>query len=113
MPDRPDWTYGTILVNRRARIMFLGWDKERQRMLGGGQPWFKAMKLDAGRPAYYPASAEVGDVANFTPHGWKVEEVPLDLAVRLGVMSSLDELRKAAADLARLSANHAASLKPK
>lgn len=75
MPDFAYWAYGTILVNRRARIMFLGWDKERQRMLGGGQPWFKAMKLDGTRFVSYATEDEVGEIANFTPYGWQVEGI--------------------------------------
>jgi hypothetical protein len=77
MPDRPDWTYGTILVSHRARIttriVFLGWDEERRRMLGGGQPWFRAMKLYQTKFSFTTNADEVGEVANYTPYGWKRE----------------------------------------
>lgn len=63
---------GTILERRGERVMFLAWDYERRRMLGGGEAWFVGVRLP-GRRGLDPGQ-KTGDTGNYSASGWKVIE---------------------------------------
>jgi hypothetical protein len=68
-----DWGMGTILERGRERVMFVAWDKMRDRM-GGGVGWFVAIRLTRGITEMH----RPGEVVNYQRPGFKVVEETLD-----------------------------------
>lgn len=70
---KPEWKFGMVLKRGQARVMFIKFDVERQRMLGGGAGQFVGMRLDHNDrvpPAYY----EIGAMGNYSVQGWALED---------------------------------------
>jgi hypothetical protein len=70
---QPQWTYGMVLRRGKVRVMFIKFDIERQRMLGGGLAQFQAARLDNNdrtNPQYTP----IGSVGNYSITGWHLDD---------------------------------------
>ena len=65
---KQDWEYGTILSRSRHGqiVMFVCWDRDRTREMGGGERWFKGMlveRMDALMGDFGPKPGEIGNYA--------------------------------------------------
>lgn len=67
------WKYGMVLKRNKSRVMFVRYDAERARMMGGGIQHFVGIRLDNNdrtNPHYHVIGAQ----GNYTGSGWKLDE---------------------------------------
>jgi hypothetical protein len=71
---QPQWTYGMILRRNSARVMFVRFDKDRQRMMGGGVAQWVGIRLD-NNDRTNPQFNKVGEEGNYAGSwGWKLDD---------------------------------------
>jgi hypothetical protein len=71
MSRTPEWKYGMVLQRGQRRVMFVQFDRSRNRMTGG--EWFIGMRLDYNDRVpkeFY----KIGDMANYTTSGWRLAD---------------------------------------
>lgn len=68
-----NWKYGMVLRRGRLKVMFVMFDPERTKMLGGGNVQMVAMRLNNG-DRMPPSIYKIGAMGNYSAAGWVLED---------------------------------------